>query len=139
MKTIYLDFNASTPIAPEVADAMRPFLSEHYGNPSSQHWAGVPAKAALERALNVSFVDRLGSDVLRSLEGVAASTGSACHSGRHELSPVLKAMGVEESAGLGAVRFSLGRGMNIEELDHVLRLLRPASSTRGLPLSFGLL
>lgn len=43
---IYLDYNASTPIAPEVADAMRPFLNQHYGNPSSQHWAGAPAKLA---------------------------------------------------------------------------------------------
>ncbi len=47
---IYLDFNASTPIAPEVVEAMRPFLTDHYGNPSSQHWAGAPAKAAVERA-----------------------------------------------------------------------------------------
>jgi cysteine desulfurase len=47
---IYLDYNASTPIAPEAAAAMRPFLTEHYGNPSSQHWAGAPAKDAVERA-----------------------------------------------------------------------------------------
>jgi len=47
---IYLDFNASTPLAPEVVEAMRPFLTEHFGNPSSHHWAGTPAKAALERA-----------------------------------------------------------------------------------------
>jgi cysteine sulfinate desulfinase/cysteine desulfurase-like protein len=45
---IYLDFNASTPIAPEVVEAMRPFLAEHYGNSSSQHWAGAPAKEAVE-------------------------------------------------------------------------------------------
>ncbi|MFO7904068.1 MAG: cysteine desulfurase family protein [Planctomycetota bacterium] len=50
MKRIYLDFNASTPIAPEVADAMRPYLAEHYGNPSSTHWAGAPAKEAVETA-----------------------------------------------------------------------------------------
>ena len=47
---IYLDFNASTPIAPEVAEAMRPYLSEHFGNPSSHHWAGAPAKDAVEHA-----------------------------------------------------------------------------------------
>jgi cysteine desulfurase len=46
----YLDFNASTPIAPEVVEAMRPFLTDHFGNPSSQHWAGAPGKAAVERA-----------------------------------------------------------------------------------------
>lgn len=81
----------------------------------------------LPNTLNVSFVGRLGGDVLNSLEGVAASTGSACHSGRHELSPVLKAMGVDEAAGLGAVRFSLGRGTTRAELDHVLGLLRSAA------------
>ena len=47
---IYLDFNASTPIAPEVAAAMRPLLESHYGNPSSMHWAGPPAHAALAAA-----------------------------------------------------------------------------------------
>jgi cysteine desulfurase len=46
----YLDFNASTPIAPEAVEAMRPFLTDHFGNPSSHHWAGAPAKAAVERA-----------------------------------------------------------------------------------------
>jgi cysteine desulfurase len=47
---IYLDFNASTPIAPEAVEAMRPFLADHYGNPSSIHWAGTPAKDAVEKA-----------------------------------------------------------------------------------------
>jgi len=46
---IYLDFNASTPLAPEVAEAMQPFLTQHFGNPSSLHWAGVPAKEAVEQ------------------------------------------------------------------------------------------
>jgi cysteine desulfurase len=50
MAPIYLDFNASTPIDPAVAAAMRPLLEEAYGNPSSGHWASVPAKAALENA-----------------------------------------------------------------------------------------
>ncbi len=50
MIPIYLDFNASTPVAPEVAAAMRPLLESHYGNPSSDHWAGQPAHAALDAA-----------------------------------------------------------------------------------------
>ena len=49
-RKIYLDFNASTPIAPEAVEAMRPFQSDHYGNPSSLHWAGMPAKDAVEKA-----------------------------------------------------------------------------------------
>lgn len=50
VRKIYLDFNASTPIAPEAVEAMRPYLSEHYGNPSSLHWAGASAKEAVKRA-----------------------------------------------------------------------------------------
>ncbi len=49
-RRIYLDYNASTPICPEAVEAMRPFLADHYGNPSSLHWAGVPAKDAVEKA-----------------------------------------------------------------------------------------
>ena len=40
MRTLYLDYNATTPIAPVVQEAMLPFLSEHYGNPSSNHSLG---------------------------------------------------------------------------------------------------
>ncbi len=50
MRHIYLDYNASTPTAPEVVSAMQPLLTEGYGNPSSPHWAGVPARRALETA-----------------------------------------------------------------------------------------
>lgn len=61
MKRIYLDFNASTPIAPEVAEAMRPYLSELFGNPSSGHWAGAPAKDVVERA-RAEVADLLGCE-----------------------------------------------------------------------------
>lgn len=40
MQKIYLDYNATTPIAPSVVEAMQPFLSTHYGNPSSSHSLG---------------------------------------------------------------------------------------------------
>jgi cysteine desulfurase len=48
--TIYLDYNATTPIAKEVAEAMMPFILEDFGNPSSGHPMGKRAKEALERA-----------------------------------------------------------------------------------------
>jgi len=48
--TINFDHNATTPIAPEVAAAMTPFLLEHFGNPSSTHAAGVYAHSAIEMA-----------------------------------------------------------------------------------------
>lgn len=60
-REIYLDYNASTPMAKEAVEAMRPFLTEHYGNPSSLHWAGIPAKDAVERARG-QVSDLLGCD-----------------------------------------------------------------------------
>jgi len=50
LKTIYLDHNATTPLLPEVVDAMLPFLREHFGNPSSSHAFGRAARGAVERA-----------------------------------------------------------------------------------------
>lgn len=47
---IYLDYNATTPIADEVTAVMSRFLTEPYGNPSSLHWAGLPARDAVENA-----------------------------------------------------------------------------------------
>ncbi len=47
---IYLDYNATTPVAPQVVDAMLPFLTEHFGNPSSGHQYGRRAADAVERA-----------------------------------------------------------------------------------------
>ena len=47
---IYLDYNATTPIAHEVAEAMMPFIREDFGNPSSSHPIGKRAKNALEKA-----------------------------------------------------------------------------------------
>ena len=50
MQPIYLDYNATTPIAPEVADAMLPYLHGHFGNPSSNHAFGLAAQQAVAQA-----------------------------------------------------------------------------------------
>ncbi len=50
MRNIYLDYNATTPIAPSVQEAMQPFFSEHYGNPSSSHALGRACQEAIEDA-----------------------------------------------------------------------------------------
>lgn len=49
---IYLDYNATTPLAPEVAAAIRPWLEEHFGNPSSSHPYGQRARQAVVQARN---------------------------------------------------------------------------------------
>jgi cysteine desulfurase len=77
----------------------------------------------LPNTLNVSFVGRIGAEILARLDGVAASTGSACHSGRIELSPVLQAMGISPHVGMGAIRFSLGRSTTRDEIDAALERL----------------
>ena len=50
MSRIYLDYNASTPIAPKVLEAMMPYLTSKFGNPSSSHSFGVECRAAIEQA-----------------------------------------------------------------------------------------
>src|SRR5215472_992099 len=77
----------------------------------------------LPNTLNVSFAGKVGSTILSGLEGVAASTGSACHSGSVELSPVLKAMKVPPEIGMGAIRFSLGRTTTRDEIERVVARL----------------
>jgi len=50
MQPVYLDYNATTPIDPRVAEAMIPFVREHFGNPSSNHVYGVTTRKAVEKA-----------------------------------------------------------------------------------------
>ena len=78
----------------------------------------------LPNTLNINFENRVGQDLLDSVPQIAASTGSACHTGKVNLSPVLKAMGVKESVGKGAVRFSLGRYTTKSEIDTTVQLLK---------------
>jgi cysteine desulfurase len=78
----------------------------------------------LPNTLNVSFVGKVGGEILSQLDGVAASTGAACHSGLVELSPVLKAMKIIPEIGMGTIRFSLGRSTTSEELGRVIQLLK---------------
>ncbi|UVC16008.1 cysteine desulfurase family protein [Mesorhizobium onobrychidis] len=107
-------------------DALQETFGDHVAlNGHPQH--------RLPNTLNVSFVGMIGADVLSRLEGVAASTGSACHAGRIKLSPVLTAMGVPEKIGMGAVRFSLGRATTSAETDAVVDQLR-AVTVRSAPI-----
>jgi len=50
VKQVYMDYNATTPVRPEVLEEMLPFFREHFGNPSSVHWAGRQVSGAVENA-----------------------------------------------------------------------------------------
>ncbi|WP_139234821.1 aminotransferase class V-fold PLP-dependent enzyme, partial [Alicyclobacillus macrosporangiidus] len=78
----------------------------------------------LPNTLSVSFIGKVGQDILESIPELAASTGSACHSRMVQISSVLRAMKVEERVGKGTIRFSLGRYTTKEEIDEVVRLLK---------------
>src|SRR5450830_443749 len=71
----------------------------------------------LPQTLNVSIRGIEGHAVLSSCAVVAASTGSACHSGEHEPSPVLSAMGLSRERGLSALRLTLGRWTTASDVD----------------------
>lgn len=92
-----------------------------------------PASGCLPETANVSFQGLRGDTIvdLLSAQGVAASTGSACHSARPDPSHVLLAMGLSRERALGAVRFScccLTTRTEIDELvditEQTVRLLR---------------
>ena len=88
----------------------------------------------LPNTLNVSFVGMVGAEILARLDGVAASTGSACHAGRVELSPVLEAMRIEPVVGMGAIRFSLGRSTTAQEIEAVVDRLTRALAMEPTPM-----
>ena len=103
----------------ELRDYFWQLLSERFGERVVLN--GHPEER-LPNTLNVSFVNCYGHEILSRLTDVAASTGSACHEGVHQLSPVLRAMGVPESIGLGAIRFSLGRNSTRDEVESCRRI-----------------
>ena len=99
-------------------------------------WRGIEAQVprvrrngaaahALPNTLSVEFAGLAGDVLLEALdlEGVAVSTGAACHSGSIEPSPVLLAMGRSEAAARGTLRFSLGPSNTAAEIERVLELL----------------
>ncbi|WP_338146206.1 cysteine desulfurase family protein [Streptomyces boncukensis] len=85
--------------------------------------------ARLPNTLNVSIDGARGHELLAALPRLAASTGSACHSGRHTPSPVLAATGLGPQRALGALRLSLGRWTTAEDTRSAAELLITAAGT----------
>jgi cysteine desulfurase len=85
---------------------------------------GHPAEA-LPNTLNVSFPGAEGEAILLSMDiqGIEASTGSACASGSLEPSHVLLAIGVGPELAHSSIRFSLGWGITVEDIDYIIETL----------------
>jgi cysteine desulfurase len=84
---VYLDYNATTPVAPEVADAIIPYLREHFGNPGSAHVFGQRAKLAVAqaRAQVAALVQASAAEIV--------FTGSATEANNLALLGVARALG----------------------------------------------
>lgn len=103
--SIYLDYNATTPIDPEVADAMRPYLESVFGNPSSSHAFGVKARMAVETARNqVATMLGCDTDEVVFTSGGSESNNMAIkgvaycnqHRGRHIITTTIEHPAVTE-------------------------------------------
>jgi cysteine desulfurase len=84
-----------------------------------------------QRLPNTSHISILGADgrnILSRIPAICASTGSACHSGVVQMSPVLAAMGCSEEQGRGAIRLSLGRTTTREHVDEAVHGILNAAS-----------
>jgi cysteine desulfurase len=88
---------------------------------------GPVGKLRLPGNVNVSFKYIEGESVLLSLDlqGIAASSGSACSSGSLDPSHVLSAIGLDHQTAHGSIRFSLGRGNSEDDIDYILEKLPP--------------
>ena len=90
--------------------------------PDRVHLNGHPTDR-LPNTLNVSVDGVIGEEVLADTPEIASSTGSACHEGNTDPSPVLMAMGMSRERALGALRLTLGRWSTEEQIEEAARLL----------------
>jgi cysteine desulfurase len=117
---IYLDYNATTPVDPRVVDAALPYLTHHFGNPSSSHSYSVEPRAAVARARQ-QVADLLGADAAEIVFTGAGSeadalairgaTLAARERGNHIVTQV-----TEHPAVLEACRSLTAEGFEITEL-----------------------
>ncbi len=77
----------------------------------------------LPNTLNISVEGVTGEEVLAATPQIASSTGSACHEGNTDPSPVLMAMGLSRERALGALRLTLGRWSTVQEVERAAILL----------------
>jgi cysteine desulfurase len=139
MRRVYLDYNATTPVAPEVLAAMLPYFCVEYGNASSIHTFGQRARGAVEEAreLVAALLGALPAEIMFSSGGtesnnhaifgvVGAATGSSKHviTSAVEHSAVLDPCRALEKQGV-AVTFLPVDGEGLVNPEDVRRAIRP--------------
>ena len=135
MRRVYLDNNATTPVLPEVFEAMRPYFAEHFGNASSIHHHGQETRAAVERARE-SVAALLGcraSEIVFTsggTEGDNLAISGLARAGDHVISSTVEHHAVLNSCkhleALGCeVTYVPVDGRGLVDPDDVRRALRP--------------
>lgn len=120
MRLIYLDYNSTTPVAPEAQEAVLPFLGEHYGNPSSHHALGRAAFEVIEegRFLMANLLRCERSEIIFTSSGTEscnlALIGTAFHVAPQAAGHLIISS-IEHPAVTQSARFleSLGYGLTI--------------------------
>jgi cysteine desulfurase len=140
---IYLDYNATTPLAPEVFEAMRPYLERHFGNPSSIHAAGREARAAIDDARDRlarllgakphEIIFTSGGTEADNLAVIGLARARAPH-GRHVITCVTEHHAVlhafehlEKHEGFRVTRLPVDRGGRVD-LSHLTDAITPEST-----------
>ena len=91
-RTIYFDYNATTPLDSQVREAMLPFLGEVWGNPSSVHHVGQRARAALDDARDqASLVLKCKPSEVIFTSGGTESNNLAVFGAARLLAPIVRA------------------------------------------------
>ncbi len=141
MSTTYLDYNATTPVRPEVIEAMLPYLRTHFGNPSSVHRAGRRAKQGLEEAREQVAA------LIRARAAEVVFTGGGTESNNLALWGAVRAVerrekhivttAIEHSSVLETVRSLAGQGCAVTVLpvDGDGRALRSVGMPSGFHLT----
>ena len=136
-RQVYLDHNASTPVHPEVVEAMLPYFSERFGNPSSVHGFGREAREGLETAREqVAHFLRVGKEEVvftsggtesdnMAVKGVALARGRGhIITSRIEHHAVLRAVETLETQGFAATYLDVD-GYGMVDPDALRRAIRP--------------
>src|SRR5262245_19467706 len=120
MNGIYLDYNATTPVEPEVLDAMLPYFSGEFGNAASIHTAGQKARAAVETAREqvAELIGARTPEILFTSGGTESDThaifGIVEAAGGHDKHVITRT--VEHEAVLNACQALEKRGIRVTYL-----------------------
>ena len=117
MKRIYLDNNATTPLAPEVFEAMKLHMLEDYGNASSIHWFGQQAKSAVEKARQqvAKLLNARPGEVIFTSGGTEADNAAlfGIVQGARTAKPHVISTGMEHHAVLNSVQVLEKQGVSV--------------------------